>query len=403
MNILQLMPQFPFPMTDGGKIGIGNITRQFAGQGHTVHLFAVSASPVSQEQRAEAGQWAKSIHVVEQDITNSPLNMLHSLLSPLPLYVWKFARNAVIAYLDQICNAYNIDCIHADHSSMIPLAMYARRKTGAPVGLRIHNVEWLIWQRYAERFGRLHPARVYLRGQADKLREYESRFYPQFDVCFPITADDAGRARVMAPEGNYVVAPAGVNLDEWTPSEGERTPTELVLATTYQWVHNVDGALWLINEVLPLAGREHDVHLTLLGKDPPARLTSLGRSDVTVTGFVESVRPYLSRAGVYVAPLFVGGGIRIKILEAMAMELPVVATPVAAEGIGATPEDGLFIADTAEEFARVVSMLVGNPALARERGARAREFIARRYTWTKNVGCMLDAYEQLLHSRRERS
>lgn len=395
MTILQLMPQFPFPMTDGGKIGIGNITRQFAEQGHEVHILAVSSTAISQERGAEAEQWAASVHIVEQDIRNSPANIVRSLLSPLPLYVWKFTRNAVIAHLDSLCTRYNFDCIHADHSSMIPLALHAKQKLGIPAGLRIHNVEWLIWQRYAERFAAWHPARIYLQLQADKLRLYESRFYPQFDVCFPITEDDAARARVMARDGNYIVAPAGVNPDEWLPQQGERNPKELVLATTYQWVHNVDGALWLINNVLPLLRKEHDVHLTLLGKDPPESLTSLGRSDITVTGFVESVRPYLSRAGIYVAPLFVGGGIRIKILEAMAMELPVVATPVAAEGIGATQADGLFIAGSAEEFAQIVARLVAQPALARELGAKARAFVTRHYTWKHNVGIMLDAYEHL--------
>lgn len=400
MKILQLVPQFPFPMTDGGKIGIGNITRYFAQGGHEVQLFAVSATAVQRARVQEALQWCTGVEVVQQPIGNSVGNIARSLLSPLPLYVWKFAQPAVFAALDALCKREKFDCIHADHSSMIPLALRAKAVLGIPAGLRIHNVEWLIWQRYAERFAAWHPAHWYLRRQATLLRNYEARFYPAFDVCFPITDADAQRAREMAPTGVYTTASAGVNTDEWrADSNTERVAAELVLATTYDWVHNVEGAVWLIDEVLPIVQKQcPDVHLALLGKNPPERLTSLQRRDVTVTGFVERVQPYLNTAGVYVAPLFVGGGIRIKILEAMAMELPVVATSVAAEGIQATESDGVFRADTAQEFAHRLRELVQQPERARELGRKARQCIERGYTWQHNVGTMLHAYEQCLRA-----
>lgn len=398
MRILQLVPQFPFPMTDGGKIGIGNITRYFALRGHEVQLFAVSAMAVSPERVQEAAQWCTGVHVVEQAIANSPRNIARSLFSSTPLYVWKFAQPNVFSALDRLCQREQFDCIHADHSSMIPLALRAKRALGVPAGLRIHNVEWLIWQRYAERFAAWHPAQWYLQQQAARLRAYEARFYPAFEVCFPITDDDAQRARAMAPTGVYTTAPAGVNTDEWcADSSVECVPTEVVLATTYEWVHNVEGAVWLIENVLPLV-QQHcpQVHLTLLGKNPPEKLTSLQRRDVAVTGFVERVQPYMSKAGVYVAPLFVGGGIRIKILEAMAMELPVVATSVAAEGIHATESDGVFRADTAQDFARCLAALVQQPERARELGKRARLCVERFYTWERNVGIMATAYEHCI-------
>lgn len=397
MTILQLAPQFPFPMTDGGKISIGNITRHASELGHEVHLLAVSSTAVEPHRIDEARRWAASVTVVQQDTSNSPLNMLRSLFSPLPLYVHKFVRPAVFAAVDTLCDAHAIDCIHADHSSMIPLALHAAERTAMPVGLRLHNVEWLIWQRYAERFPLWSPARWYLQLQASRLRRYETTMYSKFAVCFPIAATDAERARAMAPHGRYVTATAGVNMEEWQPDGSQRDAQELILATTYDWVHNVDGVLWLIERVLPLVQRSvPGVHLSLLGKNAPERLVSLGRNDVDVKGFVPSVVPFFSRAGIYVAPLFVGGGMRIKILEAMAMELPVVATSVAAEGIGASERDGLFRADTPEEFAAHIASLASQPVYAREAGERARAFIEQHFSWRESVRTMLAAYERLL-------
>ena len=398
MTILQIAPQFPFPMTDGGKISIGNITRHAAEMGHDVHLLAMSATDVAQARIDEARQWAKSVTVITQDITNSPANILRSLVSPLPLYIQKFVRPAVFAALDELCEQYSFDIIHADHSSMIPLALHAAQRTGMPSGLRLHNVEWLIWQRYAERFPVWSPARWYLRWQASKLRRYESEMYPKFQVCFPIADTDAVRAHSMAPKGKYVTATAGVNIEEWKPDGRRRNPQELILATTYNWVHNVDGVMWLIESVLPLVEQQRPgVHLTLLGKHAPERLTSLNRKDVLVKGFVESVIPYFSGAGIYVAPLFVGGGMRIKILEAMAMELPVVATTIAAEGIGAAEREGVFLADTPEQFAQHIIMLSSRPDVAHEAGRNARKFIENNFSWRRSVRIMIDTYERWLY------
>lgn len=398
MTILQIAPQFPFPMTDGGKISIGNITRHAAELGHEVHLLAISAEDVAQNRIDEAKQWAASVTVVKQDISNSPRNILRSLVSPLPLYIMKFVSPAVFAAIDALCEKYSFDCIHADHSSMIPLALHAAKVTAMPVGLRLHNVEWLIWQRYAERFPVWSPARWYLQWQASKLRRYETEMYPKFGACFPIAETDAERARSMAPKGKYITATAGVNIEEWKPDGRERDPQELILATTYDWVHNVDGVEWLIDKVLPIVQREQPgVHLTLLGKNAPERLTARNGKSVQVKGFVESVVPYFSGAGMYVSPLFVGGGMRIKILEAMAMELPVVATSIAAEGIGATASEGVFLADTPEQFAQHIIALSSHPEAARQAGSSARKFIESRYAWRRSVQIMLDTYERLLY------
>jgi glycosyltransferase involved in cell wall biosynthesis len=260
------------------------------------------------------------------------------------------------------------------------------------VAVSFHNIEYTIWDRYASVLSNLHPKKWYILNQAKKLREEESHFYHQADVCFAITEADKTRANQLARGANVCVATAGVNLDEWNPLPNiSKENALMVLATNYDWIHNVDGAIWFIKEVLPLVIKQYpNAKLQLIGKNPPDALKQLQSNSVEVLGFVPSVKEYLSRANIYVAPLFVGGGIRIKILEAMAMHLPVVATSVSAEGIVAGEADGLFRADSASATSNVIIKLLDDKTLASERGAAAAEFISQNHTWKQCVGIMSD-------------
>jgi glycosyltransferase involved in cell wall biosynthesis len=141
------------------------------------------------------------------------------------------------------------------------------------------------------------------------------------------------------------------------------------------------------------------ITLQLLGKYPPRDYFDYKNIGVDVLGFVPSVKPYLNAAGIYAAPLFVGGGIRLKILEAMAMEIPVVASSVSAEGIHGTRENGLIIAESADDFVKEIIYLVDNPEIARKLGQKARKYILENYTWEKSIGIIYKTYQQLLEKQ----
>jgi glycosyltransferase involved in cell wall biosynthesis len=157
---------------------------------------------------------------------------------------------------------------------------------------------------------------------------------------------------------------------------------------------NVDAVLWFVKEVGPLIRAEvPDFHFFVVGQRPHRRLEPLrGDQSVTVTGWVEDVRPYIAGAAVYVAPLRMGGGTRLKLLEAMAMSKPVVATPLGAEGYPVADGRELVLADTPTEFARAVIALLHSPARRTELGQNARAFVERRYDWRVIVPCVERVY-----------
>jgi glycosyltransferase involved in cell wall biosynthesis len=303
----------------------------------------------------------------------------------------------VIDFFSDIISKEKFDIVHADHSSMAPFDLLCKSVQNIPAGLRLHNIEWIIWQRYAERFSKLSPQRFYLEKQAIALKKSESEFLKKMDVSFSITEIDRNRALELAPEANIITAKAGVNPDAWKPDESiTKNKNELILATTYDWIHNIDAVKWFVNQVLPkVKTKIPEIKLTLLGKFAPEWLKNYKDIGVNVVGYVDKVQPYLNKANIYISPLFVGGGIRIKILEAMAMSLPVVATPVAAEGINATIESGLFISQNENEFAENIIKLIQNPELVQSAGKAAREFILREHSWEKNVEIIMNEYQRL--------
>ncbi len=395
MKILQISPQFPYPPTDGGKIGIWNIYKKLAEFGADIDFLAITDEKPAPEALAEFGQWGKP-YFAEKNTRNTLPKIALSMFRRSPMFMTRYYDRNVAKTIKELLRRNKYDVIHADHSSMAPLALFAAEVQDIPKGLRLHNIEWMIWKRYANNL-KSGPRRSYLNRQAELLKTAERDLYPQMDVCFAITDKERERALELAPEANVVVASAGVNMDEWSPEAGiNRNPGELAIATNFNWIHNVDGLRWFIDEVLTrVRPKVPGVRLSVMGTNTPQWLADYEYLGVRNEGFVDRVQPYLSRASIYIAPLFVGAGIRIKILEAMAMEMPVVATSVSAEGITAGEKDGLFTSDDPVRTAEYIIGLSNNPDLARKAGRSAREFVAKNYTWDRQVHVIYDEYRRL--------
>jgi len=165
----------------------------------------------------------------------------------------------------------------------------------------------------------------------------------------------------------------------------------LVFTGKMDYRPNVDAALWFADEIMPLVRAVSPAaRFVIVGQQPHARLAALAaRADVMLTGRVDDVKPYIAGAAVYVAPLRMGGGTRFKVLQAMAMAAPIVATTFGASGIGAQDGRELLIADTPRDFAAAVTRLLGDANLRRQIGAHARQLAVERYDW-RTIGPLLE-------------
>lgn len=404
MRILQLTPQFPFPPDDGGRIGIANIYYQFLEQGNEVEMVCMSRFPIEQNQ-IEKYRKKGSINIIEMDTKNTKFRVISYFLKNKSLYIEKQYSQSLAQKIESLVDMSSIDIIHADHSNMARVAIELSNKFNIPIGLRLHNIEYLIWKRFYEGLNRFSPKRIFIGQQYRLLKKLETKFITDADVSFAITNEDKRRALDISPKANVVKASAGVDIEEWKPDYSVvKEKFTLVIATTFNWIHNVNALQWFLDNVQPkLNSIFPSVKLKIIGKNPPARFDEFNSIGVEKLGYVDDVKPYFNKSQVYIAPLFVGGGIRIKILEAMSMGLPVIATDVSAEGIEATEDQGLIRANTIDEYVNQLVKLFNDDNLRAELGKNARNFIIESHTWESNVRIMLDEYTKLVSSKKSKA
>jgi glycosyltransferase involved in cell wall biosynthesis len=233
-----------------------------------------------------------------------------------------------------------------------------------------------------------------------RLAGYERRACLAADRVVAVSDADAIALRELIPDLDPVVVPNGVDVDFYTAAVSPREipaqfgDKDLVFTGKMDFRPNVDAVIWFAQEVLPLiSAQQLDAHFWIVGKDPHPRLASLDDNPaITVTGRVDDVRPYIGAAAVYVIPLRIGGGTRLKVLEAMAMRKAIVSTTLGCEGFDLESGQGLVIANAPADFAAKVLSLLRDPERREELGHAAHSFSASRYDWRMIVPLLEQVY-----------
>jgi glycosyltransferase involved in cell wall biosynthesis len=297
------------------------------------------------------------------------------------------------------------DILQIEGIEMAPY-FFALRQMGVSYGLAIydaHNAETLLQWRAAQadvRRPRRWAAALYSAIQSAKLRRYERQLLQTVDGVAAVSDPDARFLRSLASDVPIEVVTNGVDLsfyqvDDPGPPIFDTPGPHLVFTGKMDFRPNVDAALWFAAEVMPkLRAQGLTVHFWVVGRNPHQRLSALAdRDDVTVTGEVPDVRPYIVQADVYVVPLLAGGGTRFKILEALALAKPVVSTSLGADGIPVQDDVHLALADDPETFAGKIIRLLGERSIAEEMGRRGRLFIQQDFSWDTIVPRLENLYQ----------
>jgi glycosyltransferase involved in cell wall biosynthesis len=240
--------------------------------------------------------------------------------------------------------------------------------------------------------------RIALRLRLSMARRYERRMFEGFGAVVVLTEQDAAALRALAPDLPLKVIPNGVDLARFAPQK-TTDGAHLLFVGNYEYAPNRDAALWLAREIFPsIKAHLPNAELWLVGNAPPPDLRACAAADLHVTGHVPDLQPYYARAALFLSPLRFGAGIKNKVLEAMAMALPVIATPLSADGI--PPSEGLRLATTAAEFVAHACALLPDPTLRARLGAANRAVIKDGYTWSAVADAYESLYAQLSRSAR---
>jgi polysaccharide biosynthesis protein PslH len=257
------------------------------------------------------------------------------------------------------------------------------RRSRVPLVLFEHNVEHLIWKRLADN----EPSRLkraLLQVEWRKMRRYEARSCRVARRTIAVSDHDRALLSADAGDADFRVIPTGVDTSFYRPSGVREDPMKLVFTGSMDWYPNEDGVLDFLESSFPLIRREAPrVSLSVVGRNPSARLKAAASAGIDVTGTVGDIRPYVAEAAVFVVPLRMGSGTRLKIFEALAMGKAVVSTSVGAEGLPLVPGEHYLRADHPADFAREVSSLLKDPERRKKLGAAGRSLVEKRFGWTQ--------------------
>lgn len=378
MHILLLTQVLPYPPDSGPKVKTWNVIKYLA-QRHAVTLASFVRGDQSQDVAA-LRRVCQAVHTVPitRSLPADGLAMARSLLTGQPWMMVRDDRAAMRRLVAELAAAQRFDVAHADQLNM---CQYAARVPGAFKLFDAHNALWVLYRRLAETMP-AGPRRWLLERDWRLLKEYEGRVCREFDaVTAVIPEDQAALAEAAGSAAKLHVIPITVDTDEERVVARRPDADRVVFAGTMYWPPNIDGVLWFAREVWPLIRADRPgTAADIIGARPPQEVQALGQAGqgLTVTGYVESLPPYLERTGVFIVPLRAGGGMRVKILNALAQGLPIVSTTLGCEGIQVTHEHDILIADTPADFAAAVRRVLDDPALARrlsENGRRLAETV----------------------------
>ena len=404
MQLLFLTPQLPYPPHQGTTIRNYHLIRHLAVH-HTIDLITFLAPGQVLRANNPLYSYCRQIFGAPQPIRTLRQRGSDTLRSPLPdmaLRLESKEMRQLVAAQAQAA-AYDVVQIEGIEMAQYGLQLAQVAPTRPLLVFDDHNCEYLLQQRNAFtdlRRPRRWLAAAYSLLQWRKLRRYERAICRQADLVLAVSEPDKAALQALGTERPLLVIANGIELD----AQQERTrpslppdPFTLLFVGKMDYRPNIDGALWFAQMVLPLIlAEEPRARFQIVGMNPHARLDPLRANPaIEITGAVDSVAPYLAKAGIYVVPLRVGGGTRFKVLEAMAAAKAIVSTTLGVEGIDLQDERELLLGDSPRAFAAAVLRLLrdqqGRGTLATNLGQRARLFVEANYSWHEIVPKLEDA------------
>ncbi len=387
MRILWLKTELLHPVDKGGRIRTYHMLRELRREHEIVYLALDDGSAGSSEVEAASEYCHELVRVPHRLAPRRSARFFAELAanaaSRLPYAVQRYRSGALRDEIRRRDERGAHDVLVCDF--LAPAVNLPARLAG-PAVIFQHNVEAEIWRRHAE-VASDPLRRAYFRSQWRRMRAFEGAACRRFDRVVAVSrADRDTLERDYGLDGVSVVE-TGVDVAYFTPADRRpMRPRHLVFTGSMDWLPNQDAMVWFVGDILPLIRERHpDVTLAIVGRDPTPAVRQLAARvpGVTVTGRVPDIRPWVEEAAIYVVPLRIGGGTRLKIYEAMGLERPVVSTSVGMEGLPVGHGEELRVADGAPAFAEEVVGLLERPEAARALGARAAARVRRDFSWAR--------------------
>jgi glycosyltransferase involved in cell wall biosynthesis len=382
MRVLLLTQVLPYPPDSGPKVKTYYVLRYLAAR-HDVTL----VSFVRDSDKLEHVRQLETLceRVIPVPIQRSPLDDLRflgtSLIKSQPWMMLRDERAEMRQVLSELSASTRFDVVHADQLNM---GQYALPFAASRKVLDLHNALWVLYKRLAETLPLTNPMKYILARDWRLLKDYEGAMCREFDAVTAVSQEDAEALREAGARDDIVVIPIAIDTDEQAQVNRQPSGPNIVHVGTMYWPPNIEGINWFLDEIYPVVKAQMpDVRCTLIGARPPAKLVERADADpsLTVTGYVEDPTPYLADASMMMIPLRAGGGMRVKILNALAQGIPMVSTTVGCEGIALTDGEDILIADDPSDFANSTVRLLTDGQLNGRITANGRRIVEQLYDY----------------------
>lgn len=397
VKILLLCKKYPWPLKDGEVIAIHHMILGFTNHGHQVTVLAFNTTKhfTNTAELPETERERASYIEVPIDTSLKVTDAVVNLFEAVPYHIRRFTSSAFKNQLIALLTQESFDLIQLEGIHLCPYLDTIREYSNAPVTLRAHNVESLIWDRLA-REEQSTLKSLYLKMQAKRLAAYEKGMVNKVDAVIPISEVDQMKLSAWGLKVPIFTCPTGIDLHRYEPYLKSTVNLKAVgFIGSLDWMPNQNGIRWFVEKCWPGIVAEHkDAMLYIAGRNMPGEMRELEQvTGVKVLGEVDDALRFMMQCGIIIVPLFSGSGMRIKIIEAMALGKPVVTTPVGLEGIDAREGEDCLVADTAERFTEAVISLLEHSDRQLEVSRNARRFIENHYDNDTFTGELIRFYQ----------
>lgn len=404
MRILQLCKKFPYPLKDGEAIAVTYLSRAMRDLGCEITLLCMNTTKhyTDLSELPEDFDHYEEIYCTPLDNSINAVDAFVNLFSDSSYHIDRFISRPFKAKLIEILTAGKYDIVQLETLYLAPYVDTIKKHTDAQIVMRAHNVEHEIWDRISQNTQFL-PKKWYLTHLARKLRNFEVSRLNEYDFLIALTDRDLTMFKRLGYRNGAMASPIGIETAKYINYHVREQKPEDMLSLCFigslDWMPNIEGLNWFLHQVWPKVHRRFpSIKLHVAGRNTPRILLDLDMPNVTVHGEVEDAAKFIGNYSAMVVPLFSGSGMRVKILEGMALGKVVITTSLGKEGIDALDKRELIIADSADAFVEAIGYCNTHREKLNLIGEQARSFVVNRFNNAEIARKLYHIYEELLVS-----
>ena len=401
MKILQVCKKFPFPIKDGESMAVMSLSKSISSKGCMISLLAMNTSkhfvdiPVDEESLKHYS----SIETVYIDNKINYWKAFFNIFSNKSYNVERFDNDSFHSKLIELIKDNNFDIIQLESLYMAPYVASIEKNSSAKIVMRSHNLEYQIWNNLSK-----HSTNPLLKWYfgicGERLKSYELEMVDKFDLIMPISKTDFEIYRHFINSEKLFLLPVGIDSSEYNIRSKQSKPSKIIklgYIGSLDWKPNIEGLLWFFNKIWKkISSQYENVEFHLAGRNPIEIVKSIQAKNLIYHGEVEDAKDFLANLDIVIVPLLSGSGIRVKILESMAMGKVVFSTSKGFEGINFTNFENAFLFDDFLAFKNGFTQCMSNSGLIENVGNNAREFIKDHFDSNVLKDRLIDRYKELL-------